>query len=337
MRPDLLIVGQGLAGTLLAAACEEAGLAFAIADAGPAEAASRVAAGIINPITGRRLVKSWRVDALLPQARAAYRTREAEWGVSLWRDLRVRRRFADDRERRVFAQKRLSGELAPFAGDADAEGFWIEGAARVDLPLLLATARTRWRTQGRLREEAVRLADELHRHALVVDCSGMAGARSGAFGFVPWEFSKGQVLALAVEDLAPDVVLNCGHWILPIAPGRASVGATHEPGLVDATPTSAARTALEASARSLLGDRAFAVLDHSAGVRVTLPDKRPVAGRHPEEPRLGVLNGLGAKGALLAPWLASAWVRQIVQNVPFDPEVDVRRFLARHSSQALSL
>ena len=71
MRADFLIVGQGLAGTLLAWECERVGCSFAIADAGHATASSGVAAGMINPITGRRLVKSWEIDGRLPVARAA--------------------------------------------------------------------------------------------------------------------------------------------------------------------------------------------------------------------------------------------------------------------------
>src|SRR5882757_9876638 len=138
MRAEILIVGQGLAGTLIAWEFERAGISFAIADAGHTDAASRIAAGIINPITGRRLVKSWRIDELLPLARQSYREIEAALGLSLWREMRVRRLFADDRERRVTAEKQARHELSPYViANADDDGCWIEGAARVDLPLLL--------------------------------------------------------------------------------------------------------------------------------------------------------------------------------------------------------
>ena len=109
MRADILIVGQGLAGTMLGWACERAGISFAVVDTGHAGAATTVAAGIINPITGRRLVKSWEVDRLLPLARATYRDIEAALGVPVWREMRVWRRLADERERRVLAEKRARG------------------------------------------------------------------------------------------------------------------------------------------------------------------------------------------------------------------------------------
>jgi glycine/D-amino acid oxidase-like deaminating enzyme len=330
MRPDILILGQGLAGTLLAWELERAGIGFSIVDGGHEAAATTAAAGIINPITGRRLVKSWRVAALLPAARAVYRDLEAELGAPLWRDLRVRRLFADERERATWREKSGRGELAPFAGAGDGEGFWIEPAARVDLGALLGAARRRWLAMGRLRAESVDAAEPATMsagHACVIDCTGRAATRTEAFRFVPWESSHGEMLELAVAGLAPDVVLNRRHWIVPVGAGLAWVGATHAPGVHEAALTSAARTALEASARDLLGGaHPFVVTGQRAGVRVNLPDKRPVAGRHPTWPRLGLCNGLGAKGALWAPLLARQWVNHLATGAAFDPEIDVARF-----------
>ena len=48
------IAGQGLAGTLLAWALERAGREFLIYDPGHEESASRVGAGLVNPVTGER-------------------------------------------------------------------------------------------------------------------------------------------------------------------------------------------------------------------------------------------------------------------------------------------
>lgn len=325
---DILIVGQGVAGTLLAWECERAGIPFAVVAGGEGSrpAASRVAAGIINPVTGRRLVKSWRIDAALPAARAAYREIEAVMGVSVWREMRVRRIFQDERERGIGAEKCERGELAPYVAATDAAGLWIEGAARVDLPALLTAAQAHWTRQGRWRAESVDLAAATARHELVVDCRGVAGAIDPLWATVPWEFSKGETLELAVGELPPDVIFNSGHWLLPVAPGIAWCGATQVPGELDARPTAAARATLSASALRLLDGSEPVVTGHTAGVRVNLRDKHPVAGRHPSVARLGLINALGSKGALLAPMLARQWINHLTEGVPFDPAVDVARF-----------
>lgn len=318
---DILLVGQGLAGTLLGWELERAGIPFSVADAGHASGASRVAAGIINPITGQRIVKGWRVDTLLPQAREAYHAIERELAAPLWREMRVRRLYLNEDERRVLAEKQARGELADYAGANDGDGFWIEGAARVDVHTLIARTRARWLESGRLREERVDFARALEEHELVIDCSGAGG---GPFGFAPWQFSKGECLTLAIDGLARDVVVNRGHWMYPTALGTATVGATHVPARRDTVLTIEARAELENSAATM-GGRPFNVTGQDAGVRIYLPDQKPAAGRHPENPRLGVLNGLGAKGALFAPALARQWVSHLVEGVPFDREVDVAR------------
>lgn len=336
MRADILIVGQGLAGTLLAWECERAGLAFAIADPGHAAAASRVAAGIINPITGRRLVQSWRIDTLLPSARGTYRAIEAALGVSLWHEMRVRRMFADERERRVLLEKRATGELGAYVGAGDDDGFWIEGAARVDLPALLAATRARWAEQGRLRVEFTDVAKAAGQHACVIDCRGLASAVGSEFRFLPWTFSKGETLEVETPGLVANVILNRRHWVLPVGGERAWVGATAQPGVVDAIPTEAARTTLAASARTMLPGRVLQVVGHTAGIRVYLPDKHPVAGRHPTLANLGLINGLGSKGALHAPSLARQWVQHLMTGAPFDAEVAVERFLGRDPAEVSS-
>ena len=68
MITDYLIIGQGLAGSLLAWELIQRDCKVVIIDNGK-ENASQVAAGLINPITGMRFVKSADVDTLLPAAK----------------------------------------------------------------------------------------------------------------------------------------------------------------------------------------------------------------------------------------------------------------------------
>ena len=326
MKPaPVAIVGQGLAGTLLAWELERAGRDFLIFDAGLDGATSRMAAGIVNPVTGRRVARTWRVDELLPLAQAAYRSLGEALGVRVWREMRIRRRFRDEAERRSFAERQERGELAPFVEPPDADGFWIAGAAHVDLPVLLAAARERWRVAGRLQEQPGD-PDELRRHHdLVVLCTGAAVRCDPRLAHLPWAVAKGESLTLEISGLAPDVIVSCGHWLLPLADGQAKVGATYAVGADDATPTPAARKELEHAA-ARLRERTFAVRDQEAGLRLTLPDKRPVAGCCTALPGVGVAAGLGSKGVLFAPWLARQWADHLATGASFNPAVDVARF-----------
>ena len=59
---DYLIVGQGLAGTCLALEALDNNQSIHIIDLDNAQSASRVAAGIVNPIKGKRLYRLWHDD-----------------------------------------------------------------------------------------------------------------------------------------------------------------------------------------------------------------------------------------------------------------------------------
>ena len=65
MRTKVLILGQGLCGTWLSYFLEQAGISYIVLDKTPGITSSRVASGVINPVTGRRLHKTWMAEQLL--------------------------------------------------------------------------------------------------------------------------------------------------------------------------------------------------------------------------------------------------------------------------------
>jgi glycine/D-amino acid oxidase-like deaminating enzyme len=68
------------------------------------------------------------------------------------------------------------------------------------------------------------------------------------------------------------------------------------------------------------------VIRQSAGVRPVIKiDNRPIVGVHPDQPRLAVLNGLGSKGALQAPFAANQLIAYLEKGTPVHPEFDVCR------------
>ena len=68
----VLIVGQGIAGTVLSYKLSQRNISHKVLDNNHQSAATHAAAGLINPITGRNYVKSWMIDDLLPEACLLY-------------------------------------------------------------------------------------------------------------------------------------------------------------------------------------------------------------------------------------------------------------------------
>lgn len=325
MAAPVLIVGQGIAGSALGWACEEAGIDFEIADPGHLASASWVGAGILNPVTGRRFAATWRFDPWIPQALACYRAMEQSLGAELIRPMRVYRRFRDPAEKAALAHRlQQGGDSVRHIGRVDAEGVWIEDAWQVDTAAVIAGLRRHWLSTRRLQERSVEPTAEVRQRDVVVLCTGADAAT--VFAFVPWERAAGEIISGATEDIDPGVILNRGHWALPLAANRVRVGATYALCEGPVGPTLEAQVELVASANELLGGRPFVLTSQEAGVRLGVKDRRPCIGRHPEHPGLGLLSGLGSKGALWAPSLARQWVNHLTEAVPFGADVDVRRF-----------
>jgi glycine/D-amino acid oxidase-like deaminating enzyme len=96
MTPRLLIIGGGLAGTTLAWQLHQRGAPFLVVDRDEPQTSSKVAAGLITPITGMRLVLNWRIDTLFPEATAFYQQLERELGSRFYHETGIVSLLQDD-------------------------------------------------------------------------------------------------------------------------------------------------------------------------------------------------------------------------------------------------
>lgn len=348
---DLLVAGQGLAGTALAVSARLAGLSVCLADPDPlpGRTASRVAAGLITPLTGKKINPGWRLEELLPLALDFY-ARAGDWlGARFFHSEQVHRWFTDAEEARSFgvriAEPRIhrwcAGQLPPEPRlNVPAGGFAMAGGGWLDVPLWLDSVRRRFRDDGQWIESAVDEADievgpdAVRWHGLtarrVVFCHGLAAGRSSRFfPGLPFRPASGEVLEVVLANGSPPVVWNSGgKWLAPRRDGTCLCGATYGFGAWEGVPTIAGRVELSRFLDGILRE-GYEIIGHRAGVRPILQQSRPVAGFLPDCPVVGLLNGLGSKGVLTAPWAAGALVAAIQTGATPDPELDPAR-LHRH-------
>ncbi|MFI5219057.1 MAG: NAD(P)/FAD-dependent oxidoreductase, partial [Bacteroidia bacterium] len=118
---DYIIVGQGIAGSLLGYELLNSGRKIIVIDEDKPTSPSKIAAGIIQPITGRRIVKTWRADSLIPFARNYYHEIENRFGEKLFFDLPILEIFDSVKTRNDWVakgsepgyEKYLGGEIYP--------------------------------------------------------------------------------------------------------------------------------------------------------------------------------------------------------------------------------
>lgn len=344
---DVIIVGQGLAGTTLAWAIHQRGYTLAVIDRGHHSSPSRIAAGLITPITGQRLAVAWRFPQLFPSAQQFYQHLQRQLDVTFFYPGPMVRLFVDEGERRLFsdrAERYLSDLVRPLdpawpgVADfhADHGGFVMPTAARLDVAKYLDASRLWLQRRGAFSPGTVDPSSDLR-----VTPAGVALPRFGLaarwliwcqgfepnpfFPALPFNPVKGEMLTIRWSRVWYEVI-HKGAWLAPVGEGRAKVGATYDREALDSRPTPAGRAWLKEQLGRLLKG-CYEVVDHSAAVRPALIDGRPVLGLHPAYPSLGILNGLGSKGALLAPFCAQVLADSLASGQVDDNEVSLRRWL----------
>ena len=93
MNYDFIIVGHGIAGAVLADHLMKSNYTVLVINEPSLSNSSKVAAGLFNPITGRKMVKTWRADDLFDYLIPYYQHLEIEWEADFFHNKPIYRPF----------------------------------------------------------------------------------------------------------------------------------------------------------------------------------------------------------------------------------------------------
>lgn len=349
MSVDFLIVGQGLAGSLLAWELILRGYKIVVIDNGK-ESASQVAAGLINPVTGMRLVKSAEVDVLLPVAKQYYLQLSRFFQQDFYVEKPMFRRLSSNNELKQ-AQKRLnqSGYHSYF-GDIYSPpkklADWVSPYGFIEQKQtgylltrpLLNCLKTFFIGQGcyqtaKFQAEDVQLMPVLCWKDItpkrIIFCEGFQATQNPWFSWLPFQPVKGEILTLMHQSQLPDYILNYGNWLIPLNDNLFRIGATFDHKTLDNLPTRQGKSALLTALHSALSPLPpFTLTGHQANVRPCTLDKQPFIGIHPHYPQLAIFNGFGAKGSLQIPYYSQRFADSLSLGLPMPSSI--QRHYATH-------
>ena len=350
MSIDFIIVGQGLAGSCLALHLIEQGAKVMVIDQEKKHTSSWAAAGLYNPITGRKMVKTWMADELFPYLQQFYVKVESLTGSKFLHSLPIYRPFESIEEQNDWQLKSSNNSFSPYVDQVACEskyknlndlwgGLTLKQCGFLDVPTFVTVCRKYFQacqsyTQRKvdyqklsIDQQEVRL-DEFSAKSIIF-CQGPDATQNDYFSWLPFRPVKGEILYINPDSII-DVVYNRGIFVLPFN-GYCKVGSTYNHQDLNAVPTKEAKDQLEAKLTKLSKIN-YQVVGQRAGIRPATADRKPIVGKHPIYKTLAVFNGLGTKGVSLAPYFAHQLTQHLLSNRPLDNSVDITRYYHLYNS-----
>lgn len=347
MNYDFIIVGQGIAGTVLSWTLLLQGKKLLVIDHREKPSSSEIALGIYNPVVFKRMTKSWKADELIPVAEAFYTEMEFALGEKALHKNSILKLFSSRDERTFWEKKMHNGEAMAFLDTTKEQSQYTSvviddlGSADVlssgwlNTAKLLSAYRKFLRGNNLLRAEQFDYSqlfvtkERLEYKGITTDklifCEGSSATENLFFKNLPFVLTKGEMFTIRIPDFIPQHLISKGVYLLHEYDDVFKVGATYDWDDLTDIPTEKGKLDLVAKLKKVLKVN-YEILDQAAAIRPTVKDRRPLIGLHHEDKRIGIFNGMGTKGVMIAPFFAKQFAEHIESGLPLDREVDIKRF-----------
>ncbi len=343
---DYIIIGQGLCGTFLSWNLMRAKQKVLVIDQSIANSASKIASGVINPVTGRRIVRTWEIETLMPFAVEAYTTLGDELGVHLITQCNMVDFYSTPQMKQAFEQ-RLTTEkeylryplntnelfkyFNPSIGVGEINPCWL-----INLHAMLNGWRKKLIEQNGLLQEKFEISNcsisenEVIYNAKIkakkiIFCDGISGLNNPYFHLLPYSFNKGEVIFAEIKGLPTNHIYKQGIQIVPWKDNLFWIGSTYHWNYVNVDPTPEFYKKVTQQLSQWL-KLPFKIIDHQAAERPANVERRPFVGLHPVFSSVGLFNGMGSKGCSLTPYFAKQLTAHLIDGSPLHPLVNVQRF-----------
>jgi glycine/D-amino acid oxidase-like deaminating enzyme len=345
MQIDVLIIGQGICGTFLSWYLEKLGLSCVVLDRITANSASRIASGVINPVTGRRIVKTWMIDELIPFLGSAYTRLGNELQLELIEQKEIIDFFPTPQMKLAF-EKKLEEDSQYLRLPSDPHewepllrtdfGFGIISPAfLVNLQNLIPAYRSKLEREKKLVTEVFEItdlklaADHIQYRDIIASkiifCDGIFSAGNPYFKNLPFALNKGEALLVEIEDLPSSHIYKKGFSLIPWKENIFWLGSSYLWEFENDQPTAGFLQFGDSWLKQTIRSN-YRIVEHMAAIRPATLERRPFVGFHPKFPAVGILNGMGTKGCSLAPFFAKQLAEHISLQTPLLPEASIDRF-----------
>lgn len=316
---------------------------------------SKTAAGLINPVTGRRVVTVWMDEIIIPFAEHAYNELGSFLTIQAITKSEIIDFFPNPFMKESFLKKINQG--ASYISQIDDEHYlkdyfnyefgagFIKPAYYVHLPAILSAWQNFLMTENKILNTAFDFSklnitkDKITYKTIEADriifCDGVQCKHNPYFSLLPFALNKGEAIIIEASDLPNSQIYKKAITLVPYQEkGFFWAGTNYIWDFDDDQPTEIYRHTTTETLKHWL-KVPFKIVDHKAAVRPATVERRPFVGFHPLYKNLGILNGMGTKGCSLAPYFAHQLVQNILHNFPIEKEADISRHTGILSRKAV--
>jgi glycine/D-amino acid oxidase-like deaminating enzyme len=348
---DYIIVGQGLAGSLLAYQLMKADKKVLVFNDESLPNSSQVAGGIFNPITGKNLDKTWLADTIFPYLKTFYLSLEKAFNANFYHETNLYRPFANEQQRKHFLRLTDEYDLGNYIKIVAANenyapiinplgGLYTSSAGWLNVPKMLVYFREFFKKNESYRAEKIDNQEFIINEDAVfykdfqakkiVFCEGIYASQNPFFNWIPFNPAKGETLLAEVENYNISEIINQGFWIIPLGGGKCRFGSTYIWDKLDWESTESGKELISSKVSKFL-TLPYQIIGQEAGIRPTTKDRRPFMGKHPQHKNVYLFNGLGTKGVSLAPYFAKEMQCFLENNKVLISETNIERFYSLYS------
>lgn len=345
VKVDYIVVGAGLAGIMFCDVLLQHNKTFFVIDDG-SQKSSIVAGGLYNPVVLKRFTPVWKSNEQLELALPRYKALKKMLQVQLDYKTSVYRLFASVEEQNNWFlasdKASLSNYIKPEIHQIQNEsiknnfGFGkVLHTGRIDTKTLINSFKNYLNINKQLLEASFDYETiEFNQDSVtyknieakqIVFAEGFGLKQNTYFNDLPLDGTKGELLIIRAPKLNIDFVLKSGAFLIPLGDNNYILGATYEWYDKSNITTEAAKHELVNKLKAFVSCD-FEVIDQVAAMRPTVMDRRPLVGQHKVHKQLYVLNGLGTRGVMIAPYVAKQLFDCIENGINLDAEINITRF-----------
>jgi len=342
---DHIIVGQGLAGTCMAFRLLKEGRKVILIDEESDISASLISSGIINPITGRRYVKSWMFDQLLPVALQFYKEVGELLGLQIIEPKKVLRALGNVLEENIWHGQSSKPDYEGFFGEIISDSFFTEhfkndlvlgevkNTYQVSILDFIITARDYFKANDMFITSHTTLDDFAIGESVrfqniqadsIIFSEGWKVIKNPLFENLPFDPTKGEVFICDLPEYKLTEVVKNQKFIVPWG-DQYWVGSTNQNKSTDDHTSPEKQEELVRFLDEIVKSP-YSITRKVTAVRPSTKQRRPIIGLHPDYLNVYLLNGLGTKGASLGPYFSKMLADLIVHKKALIDEVNMARF-----------